>query len=239
MTPHLVKEFWKKIVGTTDDVAEINWRMTRANERGNVLSPAPTVGEMPPGLAVNFSLYTVRRRGLVDLYELEPDRFSLKKAPLLSIASALGFSWPSDAERRTDDGRHPHYCSVHVACTYRAFDGTLQALRGDKDIDLRDGTEEAERMRAKDPQDLHFARKHILANAYTAAQLRAIRSFGIRTDYSWREMGWPFVCVRVVLATDPRDPELKREMFLANQEALRGARPALYGHAEKEGSEST
>lgn len=197
----LKQAFWRKILGTSTDAADINDRLLRADQRGHVISPAPQVGVLREGLGVSFSMIRVDADDHDQALMVEPDdvspedHFVLSKVTLERLASALGISWISS--KRTDDARHPYYCTWQACCSYLTFDARQLELSGDSEVDLRDRTDAAKRLSAR-PERLSLARRSIQAQAQTKARLRAIRSFGLKSTYTRADLKLPFVAVQTV-----------------------------------------
>jgi hypothetical protein len=166
---------------------------------------------------------------------------------LQKIGAALGVSWDPYASRRMDDGSDANYCHWQAVGAYRSFDGQMQIVQASKEMDLREGSPQVQgmwqryndaqkdpqkRARAKDPTaQIREMRLHIAAHAETKAQLRAIRSLGIRTSYTLKELERPFVAARVMFTGETSDPELKRMFAEKTADAFLGARASLYGTA--------
>lgn len=202
MKPLREQSVWRKILGTSTDADDINHRLDLAGKKAHVLSPAPMVGILREGLGVTFTAIQVDADDHDQALMVDTagpggeDEFILTKTTLERISSALGLSWGKSA--RTDDGRHPYYCTWQAFCSYPTFDARELELNGDSEVDLRARTDNANRL-AGYPERLAFARRTIQAQAQTKARLRAIRSFGLKGTYTRADLNFPFVCVQTVL----------------------------------------
>ncbi len=213
----------ERVQGTFRSAQDANDRMAWAVENAHLVSPASSVGALPEGVGLALTAVVVDPEA--DTYNTDGGR-GLGKSVLQKIAHAAGVSWDPDRSGRLDDGSHPYYVRWKAVGTYRAFDGQLQVLLAEKELDLRDGSPAAQELKTR---QLAQMRLHIQAHAETKAQLRAIRSLGIKTSYSKDELKKPFVAARVLFTGQTNDPVLKRLFAERTADAFLGANKMLYG----------
>lgn len=233
-------------VGAIREAAAATTALVKARELGHLISPAPAVGNLPEGCAINVSAVVV---------DIERETYAmsgtvergLSKVALDKIASALGVDWDPQLSQRLDDGSHPHYCHFQAVGRVRNFDGSWRTIQAHKELDLRDNSaliedilaREARKQEEATPQkpyrgdggrkEIAGKRLHILSLCETEARLRAVRSMGLRTGYTREELAKPFVIAQVSFDGYSEDPEARaqfREGIMAN--FLGGSR-ALYG----------
>ena len=201
----------------------MNDRMGWALENAHLISPATSVGAMAPGFGVALSVVTVDPKA--DTYPVGNGKHGLSKTVLQKIGAALGVSWDPHASGRLDDRRHPHYCAWRAVGTYKSFDGTELQLVAEKEMDLRAGSPQ---LVGKTDRQIAEMRLHLQSHCETKAQLRALRSAGIKTSYTVDELGKPFVAARLYWTGETSDPALKREFARMNAEAFLNAKRSLY-----------
>jgi len=97
-----------------------------------------------------------------------------------------------------------------------------EAFEERKRAKIRDAHERAEK-------NIRQARIHIVSLTETKAQLRAIRSLGIKTSYSLRELEKPFVIARLAFTGQSDDPELRRLFAEGTMNYMLRGRAALFG----------
>lgn len=226
-----------------------------ASETMNLISPATSVDLLPEGCSIALSHVfvdlTTRKNGNFvnyvsgDVYDVGGSKLGLSKAVLQKIGAALGVSWDPVASGRLDDGSDPYYCRWKAVGKYRAFDGQVQTIVAEKEMDLRDGSAQLlmlwERYetkmkyakgdeRPKSPEgQIREMRLHIQSHAETKAQLRALRSMGMKTAYTVDDLQKPFVVARVIFTGESRDPELKRMFAAKIADSFLDASRSLYG----------
>jgi hypothetical protein len=232
--------------GTFTDARAATAALRAAAEAMNLVSPSTSVGTLPEGCAVALSHVMVdltnERRGNFtsyvsgDVYDVGMGKLGLSKTVLQRIGSALGVSWDPVASGRIDDGSDPYYCRWRAVGKYRSFDGQVQTIVAEKEMDLRDGSPQLqaleERARAKGKSSVAQVREmrlHIQSHAETKAQLRALRSMGIRTAYTAAELEKPFVVARVMFTGQTQDPTLKRVFAEKLADSFLDATRSLYG----------
>ena len=214
----------EQLAGTYNSSDDVNSRMRQAMETCHLISPASSVGRLPDGCGVALSVVTVDAK--LDTYSTGGGKFGLSKTVLQKIGHAAGVSWDPIASGRLDDGSHPHYVRWRAVGTYRAFDGQIQTIHAEKEFDLRDGSAQ---LVGKSDRQIAEMRAHAQSHAETKAQLRAIRSLGIKTGYTEDELRKPFVSARIMFTGRSTDPEMQREFSLMTANAFLGGQRALYG----------
>lgn len=212
--------------------------LRKAQEIYNLVSPASSVAEIPEGCAVVLSQVlvdlstgqkdnkTVYTSG--DVYPTDGGKFGLSKAPLFKIAAALGVSWVHSA--RVDNGRNPLYVQWTVVGVYKSFDGQILQIRGNKQMDLREGSKQID---GKSPNQVKQMRQFILEHAESKAKLRAIGDL-VQRSYTLEQLKKPFVVAKMAFNGRTNDPRLK-ELFAGKiADAYLGGTTALYGggHAQ-------
>jgi hypothetical protein len=221
--------------GSFSDARRATQALEEAGKRYNLVSPATSVGALPEGCAVALTLVAVDVDN--DTYNVTGKR-GLGKSKLQQIAAALGVSWDPIASGRLDDGSDPYYVRWRAVGTYRAFDGQVQTLVAEKELDLRPGSptcvgleqQQAAKQKSADGQ-IREMRMHIQQHAETKAQLRAIRSLGLKTSYTTAELAKPFVCARIMFTGQSADPELRREFARLTAESFLSGQKGLYGRS--------
>lgn len=213
------------VVGSYREPNRVNQLMAEAHTWSHVVTPAPACGTIPEGCSVTVSAVMIDP---AETYEVEGGKVCLSKTALDRIAGAAGISWDPRESRRLDDGSDPHYCHYKAVCTVRDFDGTPMTRQGEVEIDLRDGSDEAN---SSTPKSLAIKRKFILRHAESKAMNRAIRKLGIRGGYKPDELQKPFVCLRTLFTGETRDPDLKREFARGIMEQFHGSHRAAYGES--------
>jgi len=242
-----------RIQGEHREPAKLQQWMQWASHNCHLVSPAPSVGALPEGFSVALSVVHIDAREMAqggEVYDVG-GKSALGKSALQRIAGALGLSWDPQQSRRLDDGSDPHYCHYRAVGTVTQFDGSTMVLVADKEMDLRDGAAQVEALwdryragleahrrgqRKRAPNEptgqIREMRLHILSHAQSKAQLRAIRSLGVRTSYVPADLGKPFVCARLMFTGQSNDPEMKRR-FSEMLAAHHLGRSMLYGPPEQ------
>lgn len=205
---------------------QITDTLRKAMERGHLVSPANSCPNLPPGCEVAVS--TVLVDVATETYSVSGG-VALTKSALNRIAKAVGVSWDPRQSHRTDNGDVPNFASYKAVGHFRDFDGTWRTIEGEKQMDLTDGSERAKTMKAG---ELSEARKFIAEHAQTKAQLRAIRSLGIRSNYAKEELSKPFVCARLIFTGQTDDPETRRVFAEVTAKAMTSGSEMLYGSVE-------
>lgn len=211
------------MVGSYSTASAINARLEAAADQAHLVSPMTSVGQLPPGWAVAITsvLIDVER----ETYPTSGGKVGLSKVALDRISAAAGISWVTS--ERVDDGSHPHYCAWKVVGYVRNFDGTSRPIVGSKQMDLRDGSETAKQLGAK---ELGQMRRFIMEHAETKARLRAVRSIGVATGYTKQDLQKPFVIAQLMLTGKVHgNPELETALALRIADAALAGSSALYG----------
>lgn len=205
---------------------QITDTLRKAMSQGHLVSPANSCPNLPAGceVAVSTVLVDVAR----ETYSVQGG-VALTKAALNRIAKAVGINWDPRQSHRTDRGDIPNFASYKAVGHFRDFDGTWRTIEGEKQMDLTEGSERAKTMK---PGELSEARKFIAEHAQTKAQLRAIRSLGIRSSYTKEELDKPFVCARLIFTGQSDDPETRKVFAQATAQAMLSGSEMLFGTAE-------
>ncbi len=218
------REHAVSIAGSYVDPKEVSEQLQYAAQHLHLVSPATSVGHLPPGCAI--TLAAVKIDPDTETYPVEGG-LALKKEGLDRIAAGVGITWDPVLSRRLDDGSDPHYCHFRAVGHYRAFDGQRQTITGSKEMDLRKGSAMAASMNSA--KQLQGVRVHILSHGETKARLRAIRSIGIRQSYSKDELAKPFIMARVMFTGQSEDPAIQRELTTAVASSFLDGKTSLYG----------
>jgi hypothetical protein len=150
-----------------------------------------------------------------------------------------------------------HYRAVGYI---REFDGSPRRIVGEKIIDLREGSAQCEALQkrsedkaAKEREKLSKAggdpssvkegdwtsqirdiRLFILEHAETKAQLRAVRSLGVRSNYTSEELTKPFFAARLQFTGRSEDPAIRRMFAEKIADNMLSASHQLYGNTTQE-----
>lgn len=222
------------ISGSYINPKEVSEQLQYAAQHMHLVSPATSVGHLPPGCAI--TLAAVQIDPDTETYKVEGG-LALKKEGLDRIAQGVGITWDPIVSRRLDDASDAHYCHFRASGRYRAFDGQWQVIVGEKEMDLREGSPQIEAMKArakagKDPgKQIRGQREHILSHAETKARLRAIRSIGIRSSYTREELQKPFISARVMFTGQSDNPEMQRDLTNAVASSFLDGKTSLYEDA--------
>lgn len=205
---------------------QITDTLRKAMAQGHLVSPANSCPNLPAGceVAVSTVLVDIAR----ETYQVQGG-VALTKTALNRIAKAVGVSWDDRRSHRTDNGDIPNFASYKAVGHFRDFDGTWRTIEGEKQMDLTEGSERAKTMK---PGELSEARKFVAEHAQTKAQLRAIRSLGIRSSYTKEELDKPFVCARLIFTGQSDDPETRKVFAEATAKAMLGGSEMLFGTAD-------
>jgi hypothetical protein len=244
--------------GAHTDAVEATAALARIQEIGHLVSPAPAVGTLPEGTSLVVSAVMVDSAR--ETYSIQGGELGLSRTALQKIAGALGIAWSGTESRRLDDASDPCFVHYRAVGYVRDFSGQLSPVKGEKIMDLREGSPQlealreraenkAERERARiataggDPNTVKTGdwrsqvrdlRLFILEHAETKAQLRAIRSLGLRSSYTAEELRKPFFAARLQFTGQTTDPELRRMFAEKIADSFLGAQSALYGQRAPE-----
>lgn len=207
-------------------VEEFQSAVARAEQTANVLLPIERADYIPPMTAVSLRVVQLDPRpNQGDVYQsrsfCSASEAAITKRGLTKLwANAGGQVLDS---HRMDDGGDPHYCSWQVTGEITLMDGSKVRMTGSKEIDLRDGSVEAQTMTDK---QLREARRHIMQMAESKAMNRMIRSvLSVKQKYTQDDLAKPFVVPKLIFMPDMSDPDVKRAV-LAQQTGLTSL---LYG----------
>lgn len=226
--------------GAHNDASEATTALQKLQDVGHLVSPAPACGTLPVGTSVVVSAIMIDTAN--ETFGLPEGKRGLGKVPLCKIAGALGVSW-SPESGRLDDGSDPRFVHYRAIGFIREFDGTLRRISGEKIMDLRPDSAQVEafRKRSEDKakrdnkpvsdweSQIRDMRLFILEHAETKAQLRAIRSLGLRSSYTPEELRKPFFAAKLQFTGHSDDPEIRRLFAERIADSMLGATKALYG----------
>ncbi len=208
----------------------------------HVLSPVTNIGSLPAMWKIVPSLVYINpdpRAGEVyqDRLFCGGDEVALTKVGLRKIAQGAALS---TKVMRLDSSTVPNYWNMKAVIHWRGFDAQVKEYEASVEWDLREGSEQVNRMvkaaeRNRKSGDKTEARqlaaKQVDAsrlNGYRNAEARAInaaiREFGLRQKYAQADLRKPFVCFNMVVNPDLGDVEQRRMVL---QSAL-GAMGTLY-----------
>jgi hypothetical protein len=191
--------------------------------QANVVSPIAAVNHVKPLHQISLRMVVVEpdTECYQDKRFCKDNEFALGGVALQKLAAAAGAQVVS--RTRLDDRSSPHYCEIEITLAVQDFDGAWRQMIGTKELDLRDGSEDAKTML---PKELSNARKHIQSLCETKAIYRALRKlFSLRQKYTKAELARPWVVPKLVPNLDLNDPDQKRA---AIAEATAGTR-GLFG----------
>ena len=213
---------------TSANFGAVASKLTQLRQNFNVVG-SMSLTSVPAGFAIDFKMVdfnseftpeqnTAKSNG--DFYVVQGGNLAFTKASLNKLQDLGAVSWIPDQCGRVDNGQDPHYCMYRAVGRVLNTDGRLKTITGEKEMDLREGSDQLfkiynkkkERMSEEQIFGLRF---HILAHAETKAKLRAIREhYGVRS-YTRAEAKRPFLLVVLVPQLDMSDPEV-RKMVTAN-----------------------
>ncbi len=228
------------IVGQSYDAGAVNKLLEDAMATAHLVSPATVCGALPPGCEVAISLVQVDpnsdRGGPGDVVDVGGGKLALSGHVLKRIAAAAGVSWDMNASGRLDNGSDPHYAHYRAVGLVRNFDGSVRAVSGEVEIDMREGSPQIEAMEKRARSDaskvanqVRDIRLFILRHAETKAKLRAIADMGVKRSYTPAELRKPFKVARLMWTGHSNDPELRRIFAEKTADAMIGATSMLYG----------
>lgn len=223
-----------KIAGTYDDIAAASAALREAATHCHLIGGAaiPCIPEghelqvvvVPVDVAECYEV-NKRKEGMEAKVGDGPPKFGIPKHILMRIASAAGAEWVES--KRIDNGRDARFVHWRVVLRYPLVDGTFRYVEGDRDVDLRDNSDQ---IANKTEKELPRLRENIMRAAITKAKLRVIReAFGIAHGLTEKQLERPFVIARAVFTGRSKDKENAR-MFagVIAQKQLMAAN-ALYG----------
>lgn len=208
---------------------QVTQTIKRALATGHYMGAATSCSTLPHGCEVAFS--AVKIDPTRETYPLPVgSKRGIGKTALNRIAKAIGVDWDTRLSHRTDDGKDSCFASFKAVGHYRDFDGTWRTIEGEKQMDLRDGSERARTMKAG---ELSETRKFIAEHAETKAKLRAIRSIGIETSYDPGFYDDPIICARLIFTGRSDNPEIQARFADMIAAAMLGNTNLLYGEAPR------
>ena len=234
----------KSTGGVFNDVETLARAIKAFGEKHNLVVPGGAVGaELPMLYAAGLSFVFVDPDHETYAIPGRPE-LGIGKQALDRIAAAAGVQWNPHLCGRVDDNSSPHVVEYQVAGTVLSLDGSERMITASKRIDLRaerntpietwgSDAQEFQRNAEKSGSDpwarILQARQHILSLAETKAKNRAIRSLGVRTAYTPKELAKGFAIIRLQFTGRSDDPEVEREIqFMIAKRAL-SSRAELYG----------
>ena len=226
--------------GAHDDAKTATEALAKLQEVGHLVSPAPACGTLPEGTSIVISAVMVNEA--TDTYQVQNGR-GLAKVALNKIGGALGVSWSPSESGRLDDGKDPRYMHYRAVGYIREFDGSPRRIVGEKIIDLRVGSAQCEALQKRSEDkakrdgskvgdweaQIRDIRLFILEHAETKAQLRAVRSLGIRSNYTSEELKKPFFGARLQFTGRSEDPAIRRMFAEKIADNMLSATKQLYG----------
>jgi hypothetical protein len=220
------------LIGAFSDPKSISQRLRWAKENCHLISPGTTCARLPEGCSVAISVVWMDPR--VDAHSVGGGKVSLLKHALAVLAGAAGVRFDPHSSGRLDDGSDPNYVHWKAVGAWQGLDGSVLPIVGDKEMDLRDGSAQVERILAKAEKDplgqLRDVRAFILAHAQSKAELRAIRKgLGLRSYTPMELSDRPFVVVKLMFTGYSDDPQIRRENAAAIRATMLGGASALFG----------
>lgn len=247
--------------GTFRLPAEVEDALRRAQESCHLVSPATTAAALPEGCSIAMSPVLVDVA--METYAIPGSddegggKRGLGKNILDRIFAASGGSWDPVMTRRLDDGSHPYFVHYQAVGTVKNFDGSSRTVKGEKVVDMREGSPAIQDLvevsirklrkfaklgwqaptppamkaeaRSKAENQVRALRLHILGHAESKAKNRAIRSLGIRTSYTAEELRKPFVVARPMFTGYSDDPAIRQMFAVKIADTFLGSSAALYG----------
>ncbi|WP_053235954.1 hypothetical protein [Sandaracinus amylolyticus] len=245
--------------GTFHLPEQVEDALRKAQERCHLVAPATTASALPAGCSVAISPVFVdvatETYGIPGSGDDGGGKRGLGKSVLDRIFAAVGGSWDPQQTRRIDDGSDPYFVHYQAVGHVRNFDGSVRVVKGEKIVDVREGSpaiqdlvsvslaklrkfaehknkseSELRRVaRERAENQVRGIRLHILGHAESKAKNRAIRSLGIRTSYTVEELQKPFAAARPMFTGHSDDPELRRMFAQRIADTFLGTTTALYG----------
>lgn len=190
-----------------------------AQRKHFLITPPTAVRNIPEGFEIAFTKIFVQP---AETYpQPGSDNVSLSKAALERIGLAAGVRWDIEHSGRVDDGSDPHYCCWRAVGAIPQFDGTYLPVDKTRQLDLRDGSAMMRKIvkEGKTEQSgwksLLQQRAFILEHTESKAQLRALRSLSIRSNYHPSELGSKaFIVAKLMFTGHSEDPELRRQFAM-------------------------
>jgi hypothetical protein len=219
-----------RISGSYKNAVQVTKVLAWARDHAHLISPAYACARLPEGCEVGISIVWVDPK--TDAHDVGMGKFGLLKHALNRISSAAGIRFDPHASGRVDDGSDPFYVHWRSVGAWRHLDGSILPIVGDREMDLRDGSAQVERVykTSRDAEkQVREMRAFIMGHAQSKAELRAIRkALGIRS-YTAQELEKPFVVVNLAFTGFSEDPSIRRENAAAIRNSMLGGAQALFG----------
>lgn len=213
-----------QIAGTYSNVAEASQKLKLAATHCHLIGGAAVMPNIE-GHDIQITVIPINRADCYPLKGSDPPKKGIPKVTLMTIANAAAVEWVETS--RVDDGSDPHFAEYHVLGRYKAIDGTYRQIPGDRDNDLRDGSNQ---IRGKTENDINQLRANLIRSCITKAKLRALRdAFGVSQGMLETELDKPFVVARAVFTGRSEDPQLRRVFGQVIAYQQLAATAALYG----------
>lgn len=238
MTEDRFSEGLAKVTGSFRNTNEISTNLSYADMHYNLVSPATLCGRLPEGCVLVFSAFRVSLDETYPITRGTDSARSLSKVALDKFARAASVVWDPSYSERLDNGSQDHYCAYRAFGHVRNLDGSWYPITGVKQMDLRDGSAQVQKVLEsskdvdKGPRTLRDMRASILEHAETKARLRAIRTLGVKSNYTLDALEKPFVVVRISFNGETDDPVLRRlfakmlaASFFGSSQTMFGAPP--------------
>jgi hypothetical protein len=238
----------RALEGTYSEARKVKSALEHAADCGHLVTPATGCSDLPEGCSIALSVVYISAGS--ETYDVGAGKRGLSKTALQRISAAAAISWDATQSGRLDNGADARYCLWKAVGTYRSFDGREIQLVATKEMDLRDGSAQVEALferyqaalkkwektkegyAPKDPTaQIREMRLHIAAHAETKAQLRAVRSIGIRSAYTAAELQRPFIVAALQFTGRSDNPALAEKFAVMRATAMLGGARALYGVA--------
>lgn len=220
------------LAGTYANIAEASAKLREAAQKCHLIGGAAITPQIDGHdiqvivIPINKAeCYPIRPAKPKDGEPPAPPRKGIPKSTLMTIAGAADVEWTKTV--RTDDGSVPRYCVFHVEGRYKTVSGTYRPIAGDRDVDLRDGSDE---IKGKPDGEIDTLRANMVRSAITKAKLRALRdAFGVSQGMNESELDKPFVFAKAIFTGRSDDPQTRQlyAQVIAYQQLAGTA--ALYG----------
>jgi hypothetical protein len=225
--PEILKEIFDALPNhPITDIAELNRALALADQLGNLLSPVSAVDTIPQMHAVSFR-YVFLDEG--DVYRgqqfcQENERAPSRQGLLKLWRTAAG----RDVYSKRVDDNDEHVRTYEVAVALKSIDGREVQTIKQKEVDLRPGSPQVERMTDK---QLAHNRQMIGTFAEGKAHNRAVRqAMNLKQKYTLQQLERPFIIPVLLPMLDTSDVQIRR---LVAAHAL-GVVGELYGQRERQ-----
>ena len=193
-------------------------------QKYNILLPTLKFQSIPDMCEIAFNIVQINPDPQKkEVYKQKSNNeLSHTKHGIDKLAAAAGVLWDWRGCGRLDNGSDPRYCHYRMVGTAKDFDGTIRNYIGDKEVDLRDNSDQIANMTEK---QIAQQREHVLSLAQSKASNRALRGLlQIKHSYSADELKYPFIVPKLIFRPDLNDPMIKQayinQMFQANAAAF-------------------